>query len=287
MTAHSTEPIRSDEQTAPPVRAVAVPGATCRRCGADLAVSSTWERLRVCSVCRYHGTLSARRRLDLLLDEGSFRETHQSLSSVDPLLFSDRVPYSARLEEARAKTGLEEAVVVGTGRINGRECVLAVLDFEFMGGSMGTVVGEKVALAIEQAIDRKLPFISVAASGGARMQEGMLSLVQMAKTSAASTRLHQAGLPFISVLTDPTTGGVYASFASRGDVIIAEPGALIGFAGQRVIEQTIREKLPDGFQRAEYLLEHGMIDMVIPRSQLKEKLGLLISFLSPETKAAA
>jgi len=279
MTAHSTEPTRSDEQTPTPVRAVAVPGATCRRCGADLAASSTWERLRVCSVCRYHGTLSARRRLDLLLDEGSFREAHQSLSSVDPLLFSDRVPYSARLEEARAKTGLEEAVVVGTGRINGRECVLAVLDFEFMGGSMGTVVGEKVALAIEQAIDRKLPFISVAASGGARMQEGMLSLVQMAKTSAASTRLHQAGLPFISVLTDPTTGGVYASFASRGDVIIAEPGALIGFAGPRVIEQLTGRAKPKDAQTAEYLLANGQIDAVVDRSRLRNVLATLLQLL--------
>src|SRR5215207_7204951 len=253
MTAHSTEPTRSDEQTAAPVRTVAVPGPTCRRCGADLSASSTWDRLRVCSVCRYHGTLSARRRLDLLLDEGSFREAHQSLSSVDPLLFRDRVPYSARLDEARTKTGMEEAVIVGTGRINGRECVLAVLDFEFMGGSMGTVVGEKVALAIEQAIDRKLPFISVAASGGARMQEGMLSLVQMAKTSAAATRLSQAGVPFISVLTDPTTGGVYASYASLGDIILAEPRALIGFAGPRVIEQLTGHSPPEGAQTAEFV----------------------------------
>lgn len=279
MTAHSTEPTRSDAQTAAPVRAVAVPGDTCRRCGADLSASSTWERLRVCSTCRYHGTLSARRRLDLLLDEGSFREAHQALSSVDPLLFSDRVPYSARIDEARTKTGLEEAVVVGTGRINGRECVLAVLDFEFMGGSMGTVVGEKVALAIELAMDRKLPFISIAASGGARMQEGMLSLVQMAKTSAAATRLHQAGLPFISVLTDPTTGGVYASFASRGDVILAEPGALIGFAGPRVIEQLTGKAKPKDAQTAEYLLTNGQIDGVVDRSRLRNVLATLLQLL--------
>src|SRR5215207_3659567 len=279
MTAHSTEPTRSDEQTAAPVRTVAVPGPTCRRCGADLSASSTWDRLRVCSVCRYHGTLSARRRLDLLLDEGSFREAHQSLSSVDPLLFSDRVPYSARLDEARTKTGMEEAVIVGTGRINGRECVLAVLDFEFMGGSMGTVVGEKVALAIEQAMDRKLPFISIAASGGARMQEGMLSLVQMAKTSAAATRLAQAGLPFISVLTDPTTGGVYASFASRGDVVLAEPGALIGFAGPRVIEQLTGRAKPKDAQTAEYLLAHGQIDGVVDRARLRNVLATLLQLL--------
>jgi len=276
MTAHSTEPARSDEPATAPVRAVAVPGLTCRRCGADLSASTSWERLRVCSACRYHGPLPARRRLELLLDEGSFREAHQSLSSIDPLVFSDRVPYSARLEEARAKTGLEEAVVVGTGRINGRECMLAVLAFEFMGGSMGTVVGEKVALAIEQAIDRKLPFISIAASGGARMQEGMLSLVQMAKTSAATTRLHAAGLPFVSILTDPTTGGVYASFASRGDVILAEPGALIGFAGPRVIEQLTGRAKPKDAQTAEYLVENGQIDGVVDRSRLRNVLATLL-----------
>jgi acetyl-CoA carboxylase carboxyl transferase subunit beta len=279
MTAHSTEPARPQEQTASPTMAVAVPGTTCRRCGADLTASSTWERLRVCSTCRYHGPLSARRRLDLLLDEGTFREAHQSLASIDPLVFSDRVPYSERLEEARAKTGLEEAVVVGTGRVNGRECVLAVLDFEFMGGSMGTVVGEKVALAIEQAIDRKLPFISIAASGGARMQEGMLSLVQMAKTTAAVTRLNQAGLPYISVLTDPTTGGVYASFASRGDVILAEPGALIGFAGPRVIEQLTGRAKPKDAQTAEYLLANGQIDNVVDRSRLRNVLATLLQLL--------
>ena len=279
MTVESTEPVRT-EATVPSAGLPATgSGPTCRRCSADLSASSTWQRLRVCSHCRYHGTLSARRRIDLLLDEGSFREAHQSLSSIDPLLFSDRVPYSARLDEARSKTGLEEAVVVGTGRINGRECVLSVLDFEFMGGSMGTVVGEKVALAIEQAIDRKVPFISVAASGGARMQEGMLSLVQMAKTSAAATRLHQAGLPFISVLTDPTTGGVYASFASRGDVILAEPGALIGFAGPRVIEQLTGRAKPKDAQTAEYLLAHGQIDGVVDRSRLRNVLATLLQLL--------
>jgi acyl-CoA carboxylase subunit beta len=279
MTVNSTEPARTDTTTPVAASPAAVPGLVCRRCGADLSASSTWQRLRVCSTCRYHGTLSARRRIDLLLDEGSFREVHQALHSVDPLLFSDRVPYSARLEEARGKTGLEEAVVIGTGRINGRDCVLAVLDFEFMGGSMGTVVGEKVALAIEQAIDRKVPFISVAASGGARMQEGMLSLVQMAKTSAAATRLAQAGLPFISVLTDPTTGGVYASFASRGDVILAEPGALIGFAGPRVIEQLTGRAKPKDAQTAEYLLANGQIDGVVDRARLRNVLATLLQLL--------
>jgi acetyl-CoA carboxylase carboxyl transferase subunit beta len=278
MTVHGTEPVRPDEP-AGAANGAAAPDVICPRCGADLSTSATWERLRVCSQCRYHGPLSARRRLDLLLDQGSFREAHRSLASVDPLLFSDRVPYSARLDEARARTGLEEAVIVGTGRINGRECVLAVLDFEFMGGSMGTVVGEKVALAIEQAIDRRLPFISVAASGGARMQEGMLSLVQMAKTSAAATRLHQAGLPFISVLTDPTTGGVYASFASRGDVILAEPGALIGFAGPRVIEQLTGRAKPKDAQTSEYLLANGQIDGVVDRARLRNVLATLLQLL--------
>jgi acyl-CoA carboxylase subunit beta len=286
MTANSTEPARTDVSTPAPV-SVAGPGLACRRCGADLATSSTWQRLRVCSQCRYHGSISARRRLDLLLDEGSFREAHQLLSSIDPLLFSDRVPYSARLEEARGKTGLEEAVVVGTGRINGRECVLSVLDFEFMGGSMGTVVGEKVALAIEQAIDRKLPFISIAASGGARMQEGMLSLVQMAKTSAAVTRLSQAGLPYISVLTDPTTGGVYASYASRGDIILAEPGALIGFAGPRVIEQLTGRAKPKDAQTAEYLLANGQIDGVVDRSRLRNVLATLLQLLGSRWELSA
>jgi acetyl-CoA carboxylase carboxyl transferase subunit beta len=279
MTVDRTGPARTDTTTPVAASPAAVPGLVCRRCGADLSASSTWKRLRVCSACRYHGTLSARRRIDLLLDEGSFREVHQSLQSVDPLLFSDRVPYSARLEEAREKTGLDEAVVTGTGRINGRECVLAVLDFEFMGGSMGTVVGEKVALAIEQAIDRKLPFISVAASGGARMQEGMLSLVQMAKTSAAATRLSQAGLPFISVLTNPTTGGVYASYASRGDIVLAEPGALIGFAGPRVIEQLTGRAKPKDAQTAEYLLENGQIDGVVDRARLRNVLATLLQLL--------
>ncbi len=279
MTAHQSEEARANESSAGSALVVAPPVLACRRCGVDLATSATWERLRVCSTCRYHGPLSARRRLALLLDEGSFREAHESLSSVDPLVFSDRVPYSERLDEARAKTGLEEAVVIGTGRINGRDCVIAVLAFEFMGGSMGTVVGEKVALALELAADKKLPFISVAASGGARMQEGMLSLVQMAKTAAAATRLYMAGVPFISVLTDPTTGGVYASFASRGDIILAEPGALIGFAGPRVIEQLTGRTKPKDAQTAEYLLAHGQIDAVVDRARLRNVLAMVLQLL--------
>jgi acyl-CoA carboxylase subunit beta len=279
MTVQGSEPQVAQARSDAPRTAIA-PVTACRRCGTDLSTSSTWSRLRVCSSCRYHGPLSARRRLDLLLDEGTLREAHESLSSVDPLVFSDRVPYSARLDEARQKTGLDDAVIIGTGRINGHECAIAVLDFEFMGGSMVTVVGEKVALALELAIDRRLPFISIAASGGARMQEGMLSLVQMAKTAAAATRLAQAGLPFISVLTDPTTGGVYASFASRGDIILAEPGALIGFAGPRVIEQLTGKSKPKDAQTAEYLLAHGQIDGVVDRARLRNVLATLLQLVS-------
>jgi acyl-CoA carboxylase subunit beta len=251
----------------------------CPRCGASQTASSAYERYRVCERCRHHFPFSARRRLDLLLDEGTFREVRHAATSMDPLLFSDRVPYSQRLNRAREQTGLDEAVVIGTGRINGRECVLAVFDFEFLGGSMGTVVGEKVALALELAVERRLPCVSVAASGGARMQEGMLSLVQMAKTASAAMRLHRAGVPFISVLTDPTTGGVYASFASQGDVILAEPGALIGFAGPRVIEQFTGRKPPEDVQTAEYLVEHGQIDAVVDRRKLRNALATLLQLL--------
>jgi acetyl-CoA carboxylase carboxyl transferase subunit beta len=255
------------------------PALACKRCGADVSTSSTWERFRVCKACGYHAQISARRRLELLLDGNSFREAYPALTSVDPLLFSDRVPYSERLAEARERTGLEEAVVIGTGRINARDCVLAVFDFEFMGGSMGTVVGEKIALAMDMAVDRRLPFVSIAASGGARMQEGMLSLVQMAKTSAAAMRLHRDGIPYISVLTDPTTGGVYASFASHGDVLLAEPGALIGFAGPRVIEQITGRARPKDAQSAEYLLQNGQIDAIVDRTRLRNALATLLQLL--------
>src|SRR5919202_2730787 len=205
------------------------PPTHCPACSAP-AEGITYERYRVCGSCRYHFQLAASERIRLLADPDSFQPSNPSLVSVDPLLFHDRLSYRERLERARRQTGLNEAVVTGTARIHGRECVLAVFDFNFMGGSMGSVVGEKVALAMEMALERRNPFIAVVASGGARMQEGMLSLVQMGKTAATAMRLHQAGVPFISVLTDPTTGGVYASYASLGDIILAEPGALIGFA---------------------------------------------------------
>jgi acetyl-CoA carboxylase carboxyl transferase beta subunit/acetyl-CoA carboxylase carboxyl transferase alpha subunit len=246
--------------------------ATCPACSAPTE-GTAWQRYRVCGSCRYHFQLTAAERIDLLADPESFKP---SLVSVDPLLFTDRVSYRDRLERARRETSLNEAVVTGTARINGRDCVLAVFDFNFMGGSMGSVVGEKVALALELAAERRYPFISVVASGGARMQEGMLSLVQMGKTTAAAMRLHQAGVPSITVLTNPTTGGVYASFASQGDFLFAEPGALIGFAGPRVIEQLTGEKPPPGTHTAEFLIEHGQLDGVVDRARLRGVLAMLL-----------
>lgn len=230
----------------------------------------------MCDACRHHFPLSAEARIDLLADPQSFQPINPTLVSVDPLVFKDRVSYRDRLDRARRETNLNEAVVTGLAKINGRECVLAVFDFAFMGGSMGSVVGEKVTLALEMAADRRLPFISVVASGGARMQEGMLSLVQMGKTTAAAMRLHQAGVPSVTVLTNPTTGGVYASFASQGDFIFAEPGALVGFAGPRVIEQITGESPPVGTHTAEFLLEHGQVDAVADRSRLRGILATLL-----------
>ncbi|HLH24652.1 MAG TPA: acetyl-CoA carboxylase carboxyltransferase subunit alpha/beta [Chloroflexota bacterium] len=222
----------------PPALPEPAPLAACPRCGEALAGAELYDRLRVCPHCRRHFTLGARERIAALADPGSFRETHPEMISVDPLEFRDRLPYRDRLLDAQSRTGLSEAAVTGTLRIGGRPAVVAVLDFEFLGGSMGSVVGEKVALAFELAVKHHLPMITIVGSGGARMQEGILSLMQMAKTAAAVARLHAARLPYVSVLTHPTTGGVFASFASLGDVTLAEPGALIGFAGPRVLEQT-------------------------------------------------
>jgi acyl-CoA carboxylase subunit beta len=249
--------------------------SVCPACGAP-TVGTAWQRYRVCGTCRYHFQLSAAERIELLADPDSFQPSNPSLVSVDPLLFTDRVSYRDRLERAKRETSLNEAVVTGTARINGRECVLAVFDFAFLGGSMGSVVGEKVALALELAAERRQPFISVIASGGARMQEGMLSLVQMGKTTAAAMRLHQVGVPSITVLSNPTTGGVYASFASQGDFLFAEPGALIGFAGPRVIEQLTGEPPPAGTHTAEFLLRHGQLDAVVDRSRLRGVLATLL-----------
>jgi acetyl-CoA carboxylase carboxyl transferase subunit beta len=235
---------------------------------------------RICPQCGYPFRISARERIALLADEGSFEERDTGLRSVDPLGFKDTKKYPERVKAARTKTGLEEAVVTGTARLGGYPLVMVVFEFGFLGGSMASVVGEKITRAIELAIQKRLPVLIVTASGGARMQEGILSLMQMAKTSAALHRLSEERLPFISLLTDPTTGGVTASFAMLGDVILAEPRALIGFAGPRVIAETIRQPLPDGFQRSEFLLEHGQLDLVVERRELRETLRRLLAFFA-------
>ncbi len=260
--------------------------AACPRCEAPLAESESYRHYRVCDACRYHSPLSARERIALLVDEGSFDEVNAELVSIDPLEFSDVRPYPERLAQARERTGLQEAVVTGVGTIAGRTAVLAVSDFAFMGGTMGSVVGEKVTLAMELAERRRLPFIAVCSSGGARMQEGTLSLVQMAKTAAAAMRLHRAGVPLITILADPTTGGVYASYGSQGDVILAEPGALIGFAGPRVIAETTGQPPPEGTHSAEFLLAHGMVDEIVDRSQLRGTLARLLGLLQQRDAAA-
>jgi acetyl-CoA carboxylase carboxyl transferase subunit beta len=235
---------------------------------------------RVCPKCRYPFRVSARDRMAALLDEGSFEERERGLRSRDPLAFKDTKRYTDRLKAARAKTGLEEAVITGLGRIGGHPVAIAVFEFAFLGGSMASVVGEKLTRTIELATQKRLPLLIVSASGGARMQEGILSLMQMAKTSAALSRLAAERLPYISLLTDPTTGGVTASFAMLGDIIMAEPRALIGFAGPRVIAETIRQPLPEGFQRSEFLLEHGQIDLVVERRELRETLRRLLAFFA-------
>ena len=246
---------------------------TCPKCGQESERRLVAQGLSVCPKCGYHWPIGAYYRLSTILDPGSFRELHPRLSAGDPLHFPG---YQEKLDAAQHKTGLTEAVVTATGTIGGSHCVVGVLDSRFLMGSMSTAVGEKVTLAIEFAAKNKLPLILFSASGGARMQEGILSLMQMAKTSAALARFSEKGLLYISVLTDPTTGGVTASFASLGDIILAEPGALIGFAGPRVIQQTIGETLPEGFQRAEYQEEHGFVDAVVPRDQMRETLARLL-----------
>jgi acetyl-CoA carboxylase carboxyl transferase subunit beta len=246
----------------------------------DLAAS-----LSVCTKCAHHFRLSAVDRLRSLFDR-EWEEYDCGLMSTDPLRFTDTKPYDQRLESSMAATGLKEAVITAIGRINGIETTVAAMEYGFIGGSMGVVVGEKITRAIERAVERRLPVVIVSCSGGARMMEGALSLMQMAKISGALARLDRARLPYISVLTDPTTGGVTASFAMLGDVNIAEPKALIGFAGPRVIEQTIRQTLPEGFQRSEFLLEHGMLDMVVDRRQMKEVITRGLRFGASATAAA-
>ena len=251
----------------------------CLFCGADLSASELYKRYRVCDSCRFHYSLSARERIDLLVDAGSFNETNRSLVSLDPLSFSDKVSYRRRIFEAQRRTGLTDAAVTGICAISGQPAVIMVLDFSFMGGSMGCVVGEKVALAFELAVKKKLPVVAVVSSGGARMQEGILSLMQMAKTVAAAKRLHAAKLPFLSVLTNPTTGEVYASFANLGDVMVAEPHALVGLASLRAEEEATGKPLPKGSHTAEFQLEHGMIDLVVDRTKLRELLSILLYLL--------
>jgi acetyl-CoA carboxylase carboxyl transferase subunit beta len=238
----------------------------------DLAAS-----LSVCTKCAHHFRLNAAERLRSLFD-GEWQVFDSGLTSTDPLTFTDTKPYRTRLDSSISSTGLQDAVITALGEINGIPCSVAAMEYGFIGGSMGVVVGEKITRAIERAIADRLPVIIVSCSGGARMMEGALSLMQMAKISAALARLDRARLPYISVLTDPTTGGVTASFAMLGDVNVAEPKALIGFAGPRVIEQTIRQKLPDGFQRSEFLLEHGMLDMVVDRRELKDTITRVLRF---------
>lgn len=254
----------------------------CAVCNEIIYQKEFLKNYKVCPKCNFHYQLSAYERIDSLLDIGTFVETDRSLTSKNPLNFTANKSYDESLAQSMERTSLFEAVVTGEGRLGGRKVVLAVMDFQFIGGSMGSVVGEKVTRAIERAAEKKLPLIIVAASGGARMQEGMFSLMQMAKTSAAVNKLSQNKIPYISILTHPTTGGVTASFATLADVIIAEPGALIGFTGPRVIEQTIKQKLPEGFQTAEFLLEHGMVDMVVERKKIRDEIGKLFDLLMPE-----
>lgn len=241
----------------------------CFKCSETLYNKDLEKDLKVCPKCGYHFKLSSKERIAMLLDEASFSPYDFEMRSKDFLHFVDSQPYEQRLKDYEERSGLTEAISAGEGTISGKHVVICIMDFSFMGGSMGSVVGEKITRAVEKAVGLRLPVIIISTSGGARMQEGIMSLMQMAKTSGALARLSEAGLPYISILTDPTTGGVSASYAMLGDVNIAEPGALIGFAGPRVIEQTIRQKLPAGFQRAEYLLDHGMIDMVVERKDLK------------------
>ena len=250
----------------------------CPECGAMLFRKSVENNLWVCPECRYHFRISAGRRIEQLTDPGSFEPFNERMSPVDPLNFVDLKPYTVRLARAQKVTGSNDGVQTGNAFIKGRKVILACMDFEFLGGSMGSVVGEKITQAILEAAERDLPLVIVSCSGGARMMESGFSLMQMAKTTAALSRFDDQGGLFISVLTDPTTGGVTASFAMLGDVILGEPKALIGFAGPRVIEQTIREALPEGFQRAEFLQDCGFIDRVVPRSELRSEISRIIDY---------
>ena len=270
------KPVRSDRGRSSVPEGLWVKCDSCK----EIVYSKELERsARICPKCGHHFRIGAEARIQLLLDEG-WEELYTEISPADPLAFKDTKPYKDRLKQYQKKLGLRDALHVIAGSIEGMPVMLAVMNYAFMGGSMGSVVGEKVTLAAEEALRRRAPLIVVSASGGARMQEGILSLMQMAKISTALARLREQGLPYISILTDPTTGGVTASFAMLGDLNIAEPGALIGFAGPRVIEQTIRESLPEGFQRSEFLREKGFLDMVVPRSEIKDTLARCLKHLT-------
>jgi acetyl-CoA carboxylase carboxyl transferase subunit beta len=258
----------------------------CEDCKEILSKPELEQNLNVCPHCQRHFRVGARTRVDLLVDPGSFTEYDASLRSLDPLEFKDQKSYADRLKTSRKNTGMEEALLSGTAAVGGFPVSLAVMEFDFMGGSMGSAVGEKITRAIERAVEARVAFIAVTCSGGARMQESVLSLMQMAKTSAALGRLAKARLPYISILTDPTTGGVTASYAMLGDILIAEPKALIGFAGPRVIQDTIRQELPAGFQRAEFLLDHGFVDMIVERKNLRPVLCQLLGLLLDSTLEA-
>ncbi|MCB1798774.1 MAG: acetyl-CoA carboxylase carboxyltransferase subunit beta, partial [Gammaproteobacteria bacterium] len=257
----------------------------CPSCSAVLYRAEMERNMEVCPKCGHHNRIGARRRLDLFLDPEPRDEISSDLESGDPLKFKDSKKYKERLAAAQKKTGEKDALVVLRGQLKGRDIVAAAFEFGFMGGSMGSVVGERFVQGVNTAIERRCPMVCFSASGGARMQESLFSLMQMAKTSAALQRMSRRGLPFISVMTDPTMGGVSASFAMLGDINIGEPGALIGFAGPRVIEQTVREKLPEGFQRSEFLLEHGAVDTIIDRREMRDRLAGILGMLSTEKRS--
>ena len=270
-----------DDQSSEEERKVLTEGifVKCPECENPLYKRELIESLQVCTHCAYHFRLGARERLDTLFDDGRYEKLDEEVTSADPLEFVDSKPYKERIEAAKKSSGLPEAIVSGKGMVGGHLVYAGAMDMAFIGGSMGSAVGEKITRLIERALETRGAVIIYAASGGARMQEGTFSLMQMAKISAALARLHDERLPFISVLTDPTTGGVTASFAMLGDVNLAEPKALIGFAGPRVIEQTIRQKLPKGFQRSEFLLEHGMIDRVVDRREMRPTIVRMLDFM--------
>lgn len=259
----------------------------CENCRQIIWKKDLEDNLNVCPKCGKHFRIDARTRLAQLFDDDSYEVFSEKLASTDPLKFVDLKPYAERLKRAQEETGLNDAVINARGKLNGRDVIISAMEYGFIGGSMGSVVGEMICRAIEKALAGRQPLIIITASGGARMMEGVLSLMQLAKISAALARLDEAKVPYISVLTDPTTGGVTASFAMLGDLNIAEPGALIGFAGPRVIEQTIRQKLPPGFQRSEFLLEHGMLDAVVHRKELKAYISRALDFMTPSVASAA